>query len=112
MSTAAVDPRRVRPYATRVEKEPNKTVALVLAVLVGSGGTAATLPKIAPAWYRPDPAAGEELRAIKGDVDRLRVEFHEFLKEGPREVRKNQDHMMQELDSILRELLASPRRRE
>lgn len=92
-----------------MEKETNKIAAIVLAVLVGSGGTAATLPKVAPGWYRPDPAHGVDMRAMRTDVDRLRAEFREFLKEGPREVRKNQDHMMQELDSILRELLSARR---
>lgn len=90
--------------------ENNRWPALVLAVLVGSGGTAATLPKVMPDWYRPDPARGAELRELRADVDRLRRDFHEFLKEGPREVRANQDRMMGKLSLILRQLEANHHR--
>lgn len=87
-----------------MSQEPNKVAALILAVLVGSGGTAATLPKLVPSWYRPDPARGSELRELRTDLDRLRVDVQEFLKEGPREVRANQDRMIAQLDVIIREL--------
>jgi hypothetical protein len=87
-----------------VGNESNKGAAWILAVLIGSGGTAATLPKVAPSWYRPDPARGTELREMRADIDRLRTDFHEFLKEGPREVRANQDRMINQLDLIIREV--------
>lgn len=96
---AAIGPT-VTPMAPT---EPKNLAALVLAVLVGSGGTAATLPKIVPSWYRPDPARGSELRELRADLERLRIEVREFAKEGPRAVRANQGRMMGQLDLILQQ---------
>jgi hypothetical protein len=83
---------------------PNPMLAVVLASLVGGGGMGVVLPKVAPSWYRPDPATGHELRRLEGDVQELRKDFHEFLREGPREVRANQTRILSKLEAIEKRL--------
>ncbi len=78
----------------------NTFASLIFAAMLGGGGTSVIMPKVAPSWYRPDPARGEELRQVKSDVEALRREFHEFLREGPREVRRNQDRILNELGAL------------
>ena len=85
--------------------------ALLIAIITGSGGTAALLPKFAPDWYRPDPATGEDVRAVRSELEshierfeHLQDDFREFLREGPREVRVGQDRMNQKLDRLIEEI--------
>ena len=65
---------------------------------------ATVLPFVMPNLYRPDPATGSEMRELQGEIDRLRRDVDEFLREGPREVRANQDRILVRLDAILRAL--------
>ena len=51
--------------AERVAKtDANQLIAVLLASLIGGGGVGIVLPKVAPGWYREDPAYGGELRAL------------------------------------------------
>lgn len=79
-------------------------LALVLASLVGGGGVSVIAPKVAPEWFRDDPAYGHQLRKLEGDVLELRADFHEFLREGPREVRANQTRILSKLEAIEKRL--------
>ncbi len=90
-------------------RENNPLVAIMLASLVGGGGMGMVLPKVAPDWYRPDPATGHELRKLERDVKELRTDFHEFLREGPREVRENQTRILSKLTAIEKRLDALER---
>lgn len=85
------------------DKNNSLTIAILAAVLSG-GGVSALLPKAAPGWFRPDPATGSELREMRRELDALKRDFREFLKEGPREVRRAQDAMLRKLDRLLEEL--------
>lgn len=78
----------------------NPLMAAVLVSVLGGGGVGIMLPKVAPGWYRPDPATGHELRKLERDLNELRADFHEFLKEGPREVRANQTRILSKLRGI------------
>ncbi len=73
---------------------------MVLASFVGGGGVSVLAPKVAPGWYRSDPAYGHQMRAVQADVNQLKEEFHEFLKEGPRAVRRNQERILGKLENI------------
>ena len=97
---------RLREKAAKIKAMAEKTPtwAVLAAILVGSGGTSAILPKMAPQWYRPDPATGAELRTLSRDLEAVEVELREFLKEGPREVRRNQAVMMGKLDRLIAEI--------
>ena len=75
-------------------------LALVLASLLGGGGVSVIAPKVAPGWFRDDPAYGHQLRKLEGDVQELRADFLEFLREGPREVRANQERILGKLENI------------
>lgn len=88
---------KLRKIKAMAESPPPPGWALLIAIVVGSGGTAALLPKMAPSWYRPDPATGEELRILRSRVD-------EFLKEGPLEVRMQLTEINLKLDQIVSEL--------
>ncbi len=79
----------------------NKMILLLLAAVLGGGGVSATLPMMAPSWYRPDPARGIELRDLRREVDALAEEFDEFLREGPRKVRANQERILLRLEAIV-----------
>lgn len=83
---------------------PNPMLVLVLASLLGGGGVSVLAPKVAPGWYRDDPAYGHQLRKVEGDVAELRADFHEFLREGPREVRANQTRILSKLTAIEKRL--------
>ncbi len=87
-----------------VNQTPNPVLIVVLASLVGGGGVSVLAPKVAPSWYRSDPAYGHELRKVQGDVAELRADFHEFLREGPREVRANQTRILSKLEAIEKRL--------
>ena len=75
-------------------------MVLLIASALGGGGVGAVLPKMVPHWYRDDPAYGEDLRKVQRDVDELRLDFHEFLREGPRKVRRNQERILEVLETI------------
>jgi hypothetical protein len=83
------------------DRNGNRIVTLLMAAAVGGGGTSAALPLVAPTWYRPDPATGSELRDVRRDLDELRGEFHEFLRDGPRRVTENQTRMEGKLDRLV-----------
>ena len=77
--------------------------------LLGGGGVSIIAPKVAPNWFRSDPAYGHQLRTLEGDVQELRADFHEFLREGPREVRANQTRILAKLNAIEKRLDALER---
>lgn len=77
---------------------------ILVAALLGGGGTSFVLPRVAPDWYRPDPATGTELRSLRREVNELRFDFHEFLRDGPRRVTENQTRMEAKIDNILEEI--------
>ncbi len=79
-------------------------VGILAAALLGGGGTSVFLPRLAPDWYRPDPATGTELRSLRREVDELRHDFIEFLRDGPRRVTENQARMELKLDTVLDEI--------
>lgn len=79
-----------------MEKHPDwaKLGAIILAATLGGGGISASLPRLVPDWYRPDPARGESLKAVEQRVFAIETAIHELDRTGPREVRAAQQQML------------------
>lgn len=90
----------------RPNKKNKTLVAGALAGVLSGSGISTLLPFLAPSIYRPDPATGTEIRELEVEVRRLQRDFDDFLREGPREVRANQDRILVRLETILRKLEA------
>ena len=93
--------RRVEDsYDDKINKRKTPLWAVLVTSFLTGGGSALTIPFIAPQLYRADPATGTELDAVENRVDDIEAAMQRFLIEGPREVRNKLNDIEESVDKM------------